>query len=128
LHGHHLKSTKGVKILGYITSAKIGDGSCMLQLKISASMGKNKFTYMSGSHHSVAISQMSKSLPRFRLAAVIPFQELHQVKANAALLKAHTKKDLDYDAYSSLYCHLLQIMIVSILLIEVTDKFMHMTL
>jgi hypothetical protein len=29
-------------------------------------------------------------------------QELHQVKATATLLKVHTKKDLDYEAYSSL--------------------------
>jgi hypothetical protein len=34
--------------------------------------------------------------------AVHPLQELCQVKATAALLKVHTQKDLDYDAYSSL--------------------------
>jgi hypothetical protein len=34
--------------------------------------------------------------------AVHPLQELRQVKAAAALLKVHTKKDLDYDAYASL--------------------------
>jgi hypothetical protein len=34
--------------------------------------------------------------------AVHPLQELHQVKATVALLKFHTQKDLDYDAYFSL--------------------------
>jgi hypothetical protein len=34
--------------------------------------------------------------------AVHPLQELRQVKATAALLKVHTQKDLDHDAYSSL--------------------------
>jgi hypothetical protein len=34
--------------------------------------------------------------------AVHPLQELRQVKATAALLKVHTKKDLTYDAYSKL--------------------------
>jgi hypothetical protein len=34
--------------------------------------------------------------------AVHPLQELRQVNATAALLKVHTKQDLDYDAYSSL--------------------------
>jgi hypothetical protein len=33
---------------------------------------------------------------------VHPLQELHQVKATATLLKVHTQKDLDYDAYFSL--------------------------
>jgi hypothetical protein len=34
--------------------------------------------------------------------AVHPLQELRQVKATAALLKVHTKQDLDYEAYTSL--------------------------
>jgi hypothetical protein len=34
--------------------------------------------------------------------AIHPLPELCQVKATAALLKVHTKKDLDYEAYSSL--------------------------
>jgi hypothetical protein len=34
--------------------------------------------------------------------AVHPLQELCQVNATTALLKVHTKKDLDYEAYSSL--------------------------
>jgi hypothetical protein len=34
--------------------------------------------------------------------AVHPLQELCQVKATDALLKACTKKDLDYEAYSTL--------------------------
>jgi hypothetical protein len=34
--------------------------------------------------------------------AVHPLQELRQVKATAALLKIHTKQDLDYEAYNSL--------------------------
>jgi hypothetical protein len=33
---------------------------------------------------------------------VHPFQELRQVKATAALLKTRTKKDLNYEAYSTL--------------------------
>jgi hypothetical protein len=37
-----------------------------------------------------------------RHAAVHLLQELCQVKATAMLLKVHTKKDLDYDAYSSI--------------------------
>jgi hypothetical protein len=34
--------------------------------------------------------------------AVHPLQELRQVKATAALLKVHTKQDIDYEAYTSL--------------------------
>jgi hypothetical protein len=34
--------------------------------------------------------------------AVHPLQELRQVEATVKLLKVHTKKDLDYDDYSSL--------------------------
>jgi hypothetical protein len=37
-----------------------------------------------------------------RQTAVHPLQELCQVKATVALLKVHTQKDLDYEAYSSL--------------------------
>jgi diketogulonate reductase-like aldo/keto reductase len=61
-------------------------------------------------------------------AAIHPLQELHQVKATAALLKVHTKKDLDYDAYSPLYYQQLLTMIVSTMLTKVIGKYMHMTL
>jgi hypothetical protein len=34
--------------------------------------------------------------------AVHPLKELRQVRVTASLLKVHTKKDLDYEAYSSI--------------------------
>jgi hypothetical protein len=54
--------------------------------------------------------------------AVHPLQEFHQVKATTALLKVHTKKDLDYAADVSFYCQLLLIMIVSMLLAKERGK------
>jgi predicted lysophospholipase L1 biosynthesis ABC-type transport system permease subunit len=59
--------------------------------------------------------------------AVHPLQELCQVKTTAVMLKVHTQKDLEYDAYSSLYYPLLLIVIVSIVLVKLKDKYMHMT-
>jgi hypothetical protein len=56
--------------------------------------------------------------------AVHPLQELLQVKATDVLLKVHTQKDLDYDAYSSL---LLSTASDYVVLVKVKDKYMHMT-
>jgi hypothetical protein len=101
LQEHHLKSTKtSVKILGYITSAKIGDGSWHGTAENFILNWQEQILCMSGSHLPVGTSQMNKLT--MLQTAVHPLQELCQVKATAALLKVHTKKDLDYDAYSSL--------------------------
>jgi hypothetical protein len=64
----------------------------MVPLRISFSTGKKKFA----SHF---LDEQKLSMLQ---TAVHPPQELHQVKATTALLKAHTKKDLDYEAYSTL--------------------------
>jgi hypothetical protein len=91
-----------VKILGYITSAKIGDGSwhgtaenfilnwqeqiCLYERLTATTTGhfshEQKLTMLQTDVH--------------------PLQELRQVKATAALLKVHNQQDLTYDAYSTL--------------------------
>jgi hypothetical protein len=101
LQEYHIRSTKAslssVKILGYITSTKIGHGAC------HGTAENFILNWQEQVRLPVVISQMNKSSPCFRLlTAVNPLQELCQVKAAAALLKLHTQKDLDYDAYSSL--------------------------
>jgi hypothetical protein len=105
LQNHHLTSTKAslnsVKILGYITSDKIGDGSwhgtaenCILNWQEQIHLYE-RLTPTS--------SQFSDEQKLTMLQTdVHPLQELRQVKATAALLKVHTKQDLDYEAYTSL--------------------------
>jgi hypothetical protein len=105
LQEHHLKSTKAslsaVKILGYITSAKIGEGSWH---------GTAENFILNWQEQTHFYEQLTLSSGHFSdeqkltmlQTAVQPLQELCQVKATAALLKVHTQKDLDYDAYSSL--------------------------
>jgi hypothetical protein len=104
LQNHHLTSTKAslssVKILGYIASAKIGDGSWhgtaenfILNWQEQIRLYE-RLTPIS-SHFSDEKLTMLQT-------AVHPLQELCQVKATAAMLKVHTKQDLDYEAYTSL--------------------------
>jgi hypothetical protein len=72
----------------------------MVLPKISSLTGKGRFTYEQlipptghfSDEHKLTMLQ----------TAVHPLQELHQVKATAALLKVHTQQDLTYDAYSTL--------------------------
>jgi hypothetical protein len=65
LQEHHLKSTKAslssVKILGYITSAQIGDGSWHGTAKNPYSIGKSRFPSMNSSPLPLAIAQMNRS-------------------------------------------------------------------
>jgi hypothetical protein len=69
LHKHHLKSTKAslssVKILGYITSAKFGNGSWHCSMAENF-IFRSKSASMSGLLHIVAISQMNRSLPCYK--------------------------------------------------------------
>jgi hypothetical protein len=102
---HHLTSTKAslssVKILGCITSAKIGDGSWHFTTENfilnwqEQIRGYEQLTPTSGHFSDEQKLTMLET-------AVHPLQELRQVKATAALLKVHTQKNLDYEAYSSL--------------------------
>jgi hypothetical protein len=68
---HHLKSTKAslssVKILGYITSAKIGDGSWHGTAKNFILNWQNRFACMSGLPLLLGTSQMNRNLPYYRL-------------------------------------------------------------
>jgi hypothetical protein len=104
LQEHHVKSTKAslssVNILGYITSAKIGDGawhgtaeSFILNWQEQVCLNE-RLTPTSGHFSDEQKLTMIQTV-------VHPLQELRQVKATAALLKVHTQKDLDYGAYSS---------------------------
>ena len=105
LTAHHLKSTKAAlsstKILEYITSAKIGDGSWhgtaenfVLNWQEQVRLYERLVP---------PIDQFSDGHKRIMLqTAVHPLQELRQVKATAELLRAHHGKDIDYDAYVSL--------------------------
>jgi hypothetical protein len=104
LQEYHVKSTKAslssVKILGYITSAKIGDGAWhgtaenfVLNWQEQVCLYE-RLTPTSGHFSDEQKLTMLQT-------AVHPLQELCQVKATAALLKVHTQKNLDYDAYSS---------------------------
>jgi hypothetical protein len=105
IHAHHLKSTKAslssTKILEYITSAKIGDGSWhgtaetiilnwQEQVRLYERLIPTK-DHLSDGQKSVLLQ-----------TAVHPLQELRQVKASAELPKAHHVKDIDYEGYVSL--------------------------
>jgi hypothetical protein len=107
LQSHHLTSTKAslssVKILGYITSAKIGDGSWHGTAENFILNWKEQIRLYERLTPSSGPSQMNRNLPCFKQPTILCYlQEPRQVKAAAALLKVHTKKDLDYEAYSSL--------------------------
>jgi hypothetical protein len=105
LQTHHLTSTKAslnsVKILGYITSAKIGDGSWH---------GTTENFILNWQEQIRLYERLTPTSSHFSdeqkltmlQTAVHPLQEFRQVKATAALLKVHTKQDLDYEAYTSL--------------------------
>jgi hypothetical protein len=87
--------------LGYITSAKIGDGSWhgaaenfILNWQEQICLYE-RFTPTSG-HFS---DEQKLTLLQ---TTVHPLQEIRQVTATAALLKVHTKQDLDYESYTSL--------------------------
>jgi hypothetical protein len=71
------------------------------QLRISFSTGKSK-TRLYERLTPIAGHFSDEQKLTMLQTAVHPLQELCQVKATAALLKVHTQKDLDYDAYSSL--------------------------
>jgi hypothetical protein len=105
LQTHHLTSTKAslssIKILGYITSAKIGDGSWhgtaenfILNWQEQIPLYE-RLTPITGHFSDEQKLTMLQT-------AVHPLPELRQVKATAALLKVHTKQDLDYEIYTSL--------------------------
>jgi hypothetical protein len=75
LHESHLKSTKAslsaVKILGYITSAKIGDVAWHSSAENFNSIGKIKFAYLRDSLLPQALYQINKSLPCYRLLFIL---------------------------------------------------------
>jgi hypothetical protein len=105
LQTHHLTSTKAslssVKILGYITSAKIGDGSWHGTAENFILNWKEQirlYEWLTATSSHFSDEQKLTMLQ----TAVHPLQELRQVKATAALLKVHTKQDLDYEVYTSL--------------------------
>jgi hypothetical protein len=90
-----------VKILGYITSAKIGDGSWHDTAEnFILNWQEQIHLYERLTPTSSHFSDEQKLI--ILQTAIHPLQELRQVKATAALLKVHTKQDLDYDAYTSL--------------------------
>ena len=104
LTAHHLKSTKAAlsstKILEYITSAKIGDGSWHGTAENFVLNWQEQVRLYERLVPS--IDHFSDGQKRIMLqTAVHPLQELRQVKATAELLKAHHGKDIDYDAYIS---------------------------
>jgi hypothetical protein len=115
-----------VKILDYITSAKIGDGSWHGTLRTSFSTGKSKSVCMSGSPQLVATSQMSRNKLTMLQTAVHPLQKLRQVKATAALLKVHTTQDLGYEAYTSLLLSTASDYDNKHVSVKVKDRCMHM--
>jgi hypothetical protein len=101
LQEHHLKSTKAslnsVKILGYITSAKIDDGSWHGMAENFILNWKEQIRIYERLTPSSGHFSDEQNLTMLQ-TAVHPLQELHQVKA----AKVHTKQDLDDDAYASL--------------------------
>ena len=105
LMAHHLKSTKAslnsIKILEYITSAKIGDGSWH---GTAENFVLNWQEQVRLYERLVPLTDhFSDGQKRVMLqTAVHPLQELRQVKATAEMLKVHHGKDIDYDAYVSL--------------------------
>jgi hypothetical protein len=105
LHEHHLKSTKAslcsVKILGCITSAKIGDGSWHGTAENFILNWQEQIRLYERLTPTAGHFSDEQKLTMLQ-TAVCPLQELCQVEATATLLKVRTQKDLDYDAYSSL--------------------------
>jgi hypothetical protein len=100
-----IKSTKASlssnKILGYITTAKIGDASWRgTSENFSLNWQEQIFLYerLVPSTWNFPDEQKLTMLQM----AVHPIQEFHQVKATAMLLKFPTRKDLDYEEYSAL--------------------------
>jgi hypothetical protein len=73
----------------------------MVQLKTLSSTGKSRSVCMSGSLQLVATSQMSRNSPCSKQPSIL-CNNFVKSKATAALLKVHTKQDLDYEAYTSL--------------------------
>jgi hypothetical protein len=100
---HHLNSTKvslnSTKILGYIASAKIGDGSWHGTAVIRSWQEQVRLY-----EHLVPLSGHCSDEQKLSMlqTAFHCLQELCLVKATAALLKTRTKKDLDYNAYTTL--------------------------
>ena len=105
LSAYHLKSTKAslssTKILEYITSAKIGDGSWngtaenfilnwQEQVRLYERLVPTTDHFSDGQKRTMLQT------------AVHPLQELRQFKATAAMLKVHHGKDIDYEGYISL--------------------------
>jgi hypothetical protein len=105
LQEHYLKSTKAslnsVKILGYITSAKIGDGSWHGTAENFIFNWQEQIRLYERLTPTTGHLSDEQKLTMLQ-TAVHPLQELRQVKATAALLKVHTQQDLTYDAYSTL--------------------------
>ena len=105
LTAHHLKSTKAAlgstKILEYITSAKVGDGSWHgtaenFVLNWQEQVRLYERLVPPSDHFSDGQKRVMLQ------TAVHPLQELRQVKVTAELLKVHHGKDIDYDAYVTL--------------------------
>jgi hypothetical protein len=100
LQEHHLKSTKAslnsVKILGYITSAKIGDDSWNGNAKTFILNWQEEIP-----QYERLISTTGHFSDEQKLTLLHPLQELCQVKATATLLKVHSQKDLAYGTYST---------------------------
>ena len=105
LKAHHLKSTKAslssTKILEYITSAKVGDGSWHgtaenFILNWQEQVRLYERLVPTSDHFSDGQKRVMLQ------TAVHPLQELRQVKATAEMLKVHHGKDIGYDAYVSL--------------------------
>jgi hypothetical protein len=105
LQDHHLTSTKAslssVKILGYITSATIGDGSWHGTSEIFILNWQEQIRLYERLTPTSGHFSDEQKLTMLQ-TAIHPRQELCQVKATAAVLKVHSKKDLDYEAYYSL--------------------------
>jgi hypothetical protein len=89
-----------VKILGYITSAKIGDGAWHDSAENFILYWQEQIRLYERLTPTAGNFSDEQKLTMLQ-TAVHPLQELCQVKATAALLKVHTKKDLTYDAYSN---------------------------
>jgi hypothetical protein len=90
-----------VKILGYITSAKIGYGSWHGTAEIFILNWQEQIRLYERLTPTSGHFSDEQKLTMLQ-TAVHPLQELCQVKATATLLKVHTKQDLEYEAYTSL--------------------------
>jgi hypothetical protein len=90
-----------VKILGYIISAKIGDGSWHGTAKNFILNWQEQIRLYERLTPATGHFSDEQKLTMLQ-TAVRPLQELRQVKATAALLKVHTQQDLTYDAYFTL--------------------------